>query len=251
MTTAEMEKMIEYYGLRVRRTLGGDFLQITKNREEAEKNIEAIRAAKPELLAHMNAREAEKRERLEEEASMPTPGLPIHLTVEYAPSWGIFLQEAQYLTDEEKEGFADWYKPLAMRPVNRDRKKLDFLTLDDFWEIVRKEQSAGMFMGTSNTVYIITREQWDALEARDARRKAEKAAKDRADTIQLLRTEKERAQLQMKDGNLPDEQEARRKWVEYNNLYNEGGEGFVPHFYTQAEYEHICRRLAELEAEEV
>lgn len=250
MTTAEMEKMIEYYGLRVRRTLGGDFLQITKNLEEAEKNIEAIRAAKPELLAHMNAREAAERERLEEEASRPTPALPIHLTVEYAPSWGIFLQEAQYLTDEEKEGFADWYKPLAMRPVNRDRKKLDFLKLDDFLEIVRKEQSAGMFMGTSNTVYIITREQWDALIDRDARRKAEKAEKDRANTVKYLRGEKERARLQMRDGKLPDAEEARRKWVEYNNVHNEGGEGWTPHFYTQTEYENICRRLAELEAEE-
>ena len=58
MTTTEMDNMIEYYGIRVRRTLGGDFLQITANREDAEKNLEAIRAAKPELLAYINAKEA-------------------------------------------------------------------------------------------------------------------------------------------------------------------------------------------------
>ena len=249
MTTTEMDNMIEYYGIRVRRTLGGDFLQITANREDAEKNLEAIRAATPELLAYINAKEAAGRERIEEEAARPTPGLPIHLTVEYAPSWGIFLQDAQYLTDEEKEGYADWYKRLAMRPVNRNRRKLDFLKLDDFWEIIKKEQRAGMFAGTSNYVYIITREQWDALEARDAQRKAEKEAKDRAEQIDHLRTEKKRAELQMRDGKLPDAEEARREWIAYNNVYNEGGEGWTPHFYTQAEYDRICRSLEELEGD--
>lgn len=250
MTNAELQNMIDRYGLRVRRTLGGDFLQITQNREEAEKDLEAIRAAKPELLAYINAKEAAARERLEEEMTRPTPGLPIHLTVEYAPSWGIFLQPAQYLTDEEKQGLADWYKPLAMRPVGRERIQLEHITLDDFWSVVEKDQRGGMFRGCSNYVYLITREQWDALVILDDQRKAEKAAKERAGKIEYLRAQKGRAQRQMKGGRLPDEQEARRKRQEYIDVYNEGGEGYVPHFYTQAEYERICRRLAELEGED-
>ena len=37
------------------------------------------------------------------------------------------------------------------------------------------------------------------------------------------------------------------KAKKYNDLYNEGGEGYVPHFYTKDEYEYYKERLNKLE----
>lgn len=41
-------------------------------------------------------------------------------------------------------------------------------------------------------------------------------------------------------------EEAAEKYRDYNRLYNEGGEGYVPHFYTIEEYELAKAGLSEL-----
>lgn len=42
--------------------------------------------------------------------------------------------------------------------------------------------------------------------------------------------------------------EAKAAWKRYNDTHNEGGEGYVPHFYTQAEVDGYKKRLAALSA---
>lgn len=49
-------------------------------------------------------------------------------------------------------------------------------------------------------------------------------------------------------GKLPSADEAKEQARRYNNVYNEGGEGYVPHYYTQEEYERMAAELAELTA---
>ena len=50
------------------------------------------------------------------------------------------------------------------------------------------------------------------------------------------------------DGKLPSADEAKEQARRYNNVYNEGGEGYVPHYYTQEEYDRMFSELAALTA---
>lgn len=47
-----------------------------------------------------------------------------------------------------------------------------------------------------------------------------------------------------KQRNLPSEKEARRLMESYNNVANQGGDGYVPHIYSQEEYDAICDAIA-------
>lgn len=55
MTNQEIKAMIERYGM----TRAGDKIQMLRNLDEAKMNLEAIKAAKPEILAYWDA-EAER-----------------------------------------------------------------------------------------------------------------------------------------------------------------------------------------------
>ena len=41
-------------------------------------------------------------------------------------------------------------------------------------------------------------------------------------------------------------QDVKKMEKQYNDLYNEGGEGYIPHFYTFEEYEYAKKQLAKL-----
>lgn len=250
MNRQEIEHLVNHYQITIFRTPAGEKLQILANLDEARENIEAIRSAKPEIMDYLNAREAEHQEQIEklrEEARTPDPSMPVYLTVEYAPAWRITLQSAQYFSEADKQQFSPDYQDRMMRPVGDASISLEHLRWYDLFSVIGKEQCAGEFCGCSNQVYIITREQWDTLAALDAKKGAEKAENEKMQEIAALKAHIARAELQMRDGRLPDRQEARRKWTEYNNVMNEGGEGYVPHFYAQEEYDSLVSRLNDLE----
>ena len=73
-----------------------------------------------------------------------------------------------------------------------------------------------------------------------------KEAEERKRQIEKLESEKVKAEKQMESGALPTEAEIKRKAVEYNNVHNEGGYGYVPHYYSQEEYTRICVELDKL-----
>lgn len=133
-----------------------------------------------------------------------------------------------------------------MHPVSEE-VELKHMHCEDFYSVVQASQYEGAFLGCSNQVYSISQEQWDQLLATDARRSMERAEKEKQEEVESLRIQKQQAEHQMQDGRLPDRDGARRLRKQYNDTYNEGGEGFVPHFFFQEEYLSICSRLTELE----
>ena len=61
MTDQEIKGMIERYGM----TKSGDKIRMSKNLDEARTNIEAIKAAKPEIMSFFEAEEAARRSAFE------------------------------------------------------------------------------------------------------------------------------------------------------------------------------------------
>ena len=71
-----------------------------------------------------------------------------------------------------------------------------------------------------------------------------KGTKERAGKIEYYKWAIAACEKQKKLYTNEEANEARRNFI---NVYNEGGEGFVPHFYTIDEYEEAKRKLEVLE----
>lgn len=96
MTNTEIKAMIEHYDIvRV-----GDNIGIRKNIPEAKKNVDAIRAAKPELVAFFKAEESRLAEeaRKKEEAFISIPGVRELLAA--AEEWEDYHYAFQRCMDE-------------------------------------------------------------------------------------------------------------------------------------------------------
>lgn len=107
---------------------------------------------------------------------------------------------------------------------------------------------AGYLPSSSGELYALTDDEWAALIAANQQAAAAKAAADRAGSVDYLRDLLARADAQRVDGKLPSADEAKEQTRRYNNVYNEGGEGYVPHYYTQEEYDRMFSELAALTA---
>lgn len=157
----------------------------------------------------------------------------------------ITLQKAAYLSAEDKQHFLEEYRDIMMRPVS-DTLSLDHLKWDDLYTLLAGRKSIGQFSGSCNAVYEISQGEWDALVRMNAETEEAKAAQEQTEEKASLLALKEKAERQMSDGRLPTAEEAKAKTKAWINAMNEGGYGYVPHYYTQGEYNEICRRLAEL-----
>ena len=169
------------------------------------------------------------------------------LTVEFAPSYGISLQSARRLNDEEKKRFWPEYQDYMMVSVG-PFVELDYVSWTDLCELLGEREPDGEFAGCNNRVYTVTQAQWDALVALDRRRAAQRDARNQAGEEAALYAAKADAEKQMVDGRLPGAREAAKIAADYRDALNEGAEGYIPRYYTQAEYDRICARLNQLNA---
>lgn len=160
------------------------------------------------------------------------------LTIEWAPAYGIKLCGARRLTEEEKAHYTPEYRERILIGIGA-HISLPHIKHED----MPNRPSDGEFNGCNNQAWIITREEWDAYLTTEKSREEAESAKKQAEEIELLEQCKACAEAQ---GDLPSKEEAERRVREWVNIQNEGGEGYVPHIYTQDEYKHICRRLDEL-----
>lgn len=167
-----------------------------------------------------------------------------YLTVEFAPAYGVSLQTARRLTDEEKARYLPEFQDHMMIRTG-NYVELPNVTWIDLAGVIGARQIDGEFPGCSNRVYIITQEQWDALLAVEGGY----AEQSRAAEIAELEADKAAAERQMVDGNLPAADEVKAKRRNWINTQNEGGEGYVPNWYSKEQYDRICARLSELKRE--
>lgn len=170
-----------------------------------------------------------------------------YLTVERTMS-DITLQTARRLTEQERKAYLPEYQDYMLIGMG-DHVDLPNVSWMDLCKVLGDQQPDGQFPGCGNQAYIITKEQWDALVAMDRAAGIEAARKARAEEIDCLEAAKASAEHQMVSGKLPTKEGATRKARDYNNVHNEGGYGYVPHYYSDEEYQHICTRLATLKGE--
>ena len=164
-----------------------------------------------------------------------------YLTVEHASSYGISLQTARRLTEEERPEYKAEYQDRMFIGMG-DHTALPHLTWDDLpmWGV---RQADGSFPGSGNSVWIITQAEWDALLALEQQRAEEAERKECEETIKYLEATIARAEAQR---DIPSRAEAKRQMKAYNDVYNEGGEGYVPHIISREEYEAAKERLHHL-----
>lgn len=162
------------------------------------------------------------------------------LTIVYDFSFcDVKILEGRRLTEEEKNEYADWAKETMF--ISTDTvAELEYLRMED----MPKKKSDGQYNGTNNSAWIITEEEFKTYVAENLKREKETARKNLLERSELLRWRIDRMESQ-KD--LPKPEEARRRMKEYNDINNQGGEGFVPHIYSLTEYENAKRELAEVE----
>lgn len=156
-------------------------------------------------------------------------------TIEYAYAYGVTLQKARRLTEVEKTHYTADYQDLMLIATGEDIN-LPHLHRED----MPRCEMDGCFPGCGNMAWIITPVEWDVYLALERERAGQEAGSQRAEEIAELERCKADAERQ---ADMPSAAEACAREKAYNDLHNEGGEGYVPHIYSRTEYETICARL--------
>ena len=167
-----------------------------------------------------------------------------YLICEVADSYGVSLCHARRFTDEEKAEYVESFRELGfMRIYSYPTIKLDGINWIDVGNILKDREPDGSFIGCSNSAYIVTEEEWNKLISLNDKKCNEKLAKEKAESIEHYKKIVQACESQEK---LYTKEESAAKAKKWNDIHNEGGEGFVHHFYTIDEYEYAKKRLEEL-----
>lgn len=160
-----------------------------------------------------------------------------------------FLATVRRMPDEEQQRYTEGYRGHMML-MTGESVFLPALSDAEVYALahIADKDVAGYLPSSSGELYALTDDEWAALIAANQQAAAAKAAAERAGRIDYLRDLLARADAQRVDGKLPSADEAKEQARRYNNVYNEGGEGYVPHYYTQEEYERMAAELAGLTA---
>ena len=158
-----------------------------------------------------------------------------YLVCEMNLVYGNQLKKARRLTEEEKTHYMPWF-----------RENLEYLSLYQIREILGDRDSDGKFVSSSGDVYIVSQDEWNKMIKMNEEQGILKKKKDLKEKIEDLQYTIERCESAKK---LYTREEAQAERKRYNNLFNEGGEGFVPHFYTVEEYEWAKENLKEYQKE--
>lgn len=164
-------------------------------------------------------------------------------TIEWAYSYGVELQEARRPTEEELSHFNPECRPFMLYGTGA-HIPMEHIRSDDF---VRQYQMEGRhryeFPGCGNMAFEISDEEWDAFIVLNEQREAEKSEEQRQSEIRECRELIRRANRQR---DIPTAEEVKRRQSAWNDVCNEGGEGYVPTWVTAESVARAKRRLIEL-----
>lgn len=168
-----------------------------------------------------------------------------YLVCEMNLVYGNQLARARRLTEEEKTHYMPWFREIGFVRIG-DGVNLEYLSLHQIREILGDRDSDGNFVSSSEDVYIVSQDEWNKMIKMNEEQGILKKKKDLKEKIEDLQYTIERCESAKK---LYTREEAQAERKRYNNLFNEGGEGFVPHFYTVEEYEWTKENLKEYQKE--
>lgn len=137
-------------------------------------------------------------------------------------------------------------RPIMMTVVS-DYKELPHVTLDD----IPSRASDGEYSGSSNQVWILTDAEYQYYIDIEAERAVAAEADAKAERIQTLRQSIINV-WQMQDVKaLPTADEARAMRKAYNDLHNEGGDGFIPRIVAKEDYDAMVTEYNDLTGEDI
>ena len=170
-----------------------------------------------------------------------------YMVLENAFSYGLSLHNARFCTDDEKIKFSPEYRDTVLIAED-EGVELDNVSWGDVCSIVGERKPLGVFNGCSNVAYEIDAIEWENFVNLNEENKNAKKRAAINEELKDLHIQKTAAEKQMKNHRLPSVEDARRAAKAWNDANNEGGEGYVPHFYSDEEYNRICSRIKELES---
>ncbi len=161
------------------------------------------------------------------------------LTIEYSPAHGVTISNARRLNEEEKTHYVEWYQDYGFI-AQGDAIELPHIG----WEDMPARPADGEFQGCNNQAWIITEEEAESYK----RIEAERVKEEELERIRKHVEECKQIVEACEHGYIVDnEEQAKRRATEYNNVHNEGGEGYVPTWYTHSNYKDALAYIAENE----
>lgn len=113
---------------------------------------------------------------------------------------------------------------------------LEDITFEDVKKVVTTSDNDGFLY--NDELYVITNEQKEALLNYNTKEILEKENKQINYYKELIKNIEKHKLYHAKD--------VEKMKKQYNDIHNEGGEGYIPHFYTFEEYEYVKKQLAKL-----
>lgn len=139
--------------------------------------------------------------------------------------WATVEEEANY----NHANVFDLAKAIEQTP-------LEDITFEDVQKVITASDNDGFLY--NDALYVITNEQKKALLNYNTKEILEKENKQINYYKELIKN--------IEKHKLYHAQDVRKMKKQYNDIHNEGGEGYIPHFYTFEEYEYAKKQLAKL-----
>lgn len=139
--------------------------------------------------------------------------------------WATVEEEANY----NHANVFDLAKAIEQTP-------LEDITFEDVQKVITASDNDGFLY--NDALYVITNEQKEALLNYNTKEILEKESKQINYYKELIEN--------IEKHKLYHAQDVRKMKKQYNDIHNEGGEGYIPHFYTFEEYEYAKKQLAKL-----
>lgn len=139
--------------------------------------------------------------------------------------WATVEEEANY----NHANVFDLAKAIEQTP-------LEDITFEDVQKVITASDNDGFLY--NDALYVITNEQKEALVNYNTKEILEKENKQINYYKELIKN--------IEKHKLYHAQDVRKMKKQYNDIHNEGGEGYIPHFYTFEEYEYAKKQLAKL-----
>lgn len=117
-----------------------------------------------------------------------------------------------------------------------EQTPLEDITFEDVRKVITASDNDGFLY--NDALYVITNEQKEALLNYNTKEILEKENKQINYYKELIKN--------IEKHKLYHAQDVRKMKKQYNDIHNEGGEGYIPHFYTFEEYEYAKKQLAKL-----
>lgn len=165
-------------------------------------------------------------------------------TIELAWGYGVSLQYARFLTEEEKSHYIPEVRD-CMLICTGNTVDLPNVSFCDVPKDITCRTSFS-FPSCSNAAYEITDDEWEFFVSLERRRAEEKKAKEIERQIEYWKQIIKMAEAQQ---DIPSREEVKKRLKIYNDTYNEGGEGFLPYIVSREEYESAKAFLAEMHVE--